>query len=172
MLFLEYVDYQKTNILLNLCEIWQKIYNETDDNVISSEIREYLLSFVQREALKERIKFDNFSYFLIREKQQDNNEKIKPRAVGFIEYFKRKDYYSIEEFSVLNEFKTSVAYEFLIKELSKKLDSNFKLYVNKKSHKDIELFRGLNFEIVKEELKYLGSNYFLAENVMELKKIL
>ena len=130
--------------------------------ILPEEQLSYIFNFIQPKILMEEISNDGYEYYFI---EVDN---VK---VGFFELFKEMDSIEVKRLYLSDEFKyqgigVDVFNE--IKSIAKQQNARtIKLYVNQKLTNSIEIFKKLNFKIIKPSAIYIGSDYFLYDYLME-----
>lgn len=162
-LFLQDVDHKKSTNIFSLCEIWLKILEELPQNKLPKELIEYNLIFVNEHIIKENIIFDKNFYSLIKQGKEN---------IGFIEYCIADTEIIIDKFYILEEYKNKNIYRAILKLLFNKLGNkrNLKLHICDAFSNDIDILNSLNYKNPTSETKYIGSNYFLKEEIFEIKK--
>lgn len=163
-LFLQDVDYKKSTNIFSLCKIWLKTLEELPQSKLSKELIQYSLIFVDEHIIKENIILDKNSYFLIKNDKEN---------IGFVEYCITGAEIVISKFYILEEYKNKNIYTAILKLLFNKFGNkkNLKLHICDAFSNDIDILISLNYKNSTSETKYIGNNYFLREEIFEIKKI-
>lgn len=160
-ILLEDVDYKRPSTIYTLSKIQNRALEDFSSYFDNKTIL-YLENFTDEKNLKEKIMFDKISYFLIK-----NNEEI----IGFIEYTKEEKELLINEFYTLIEYKNKTDFSRIMDLIIKNTKKDLKFFINSALTDDIEIFNLLNLEHLSSQIRYIGSDKFLKEEVF-IKKIL
>lgn len=136
-----------------LSELTKTIFQEFYTPILEKDMLEYILDFIQEPIYKDKIKFDNYNIFLI-----EHNKK----TIGFIEIQETEEFFEIQRFYFLKEYRNKGFGKEIFKKIKKKFNGKkFKLYINEKLTQSIEILEKLGFKLDKKIALYIGSNFYL-----------
>lgn len=147
-----------------LCEIIKATFIEYYREILPDEQLQYILDFINPDSIKDEILNQNSEYYFIQKdtknigfyKLQYHSESLEISRIYILKDHLNNDYYK----TILNN----------IKNIAKQKNyKKIKTYVNKKLLNSIEVFKKLNFKIIKPQMIYLGSDYLLEVHLMELE---
>ena len=141
-----------------LCELTKTIFQEFYSSILEKDMLEYVLNFICESDYKDKIKFDNYHIFLIK-----NNDK----TIGFIEIQEQENFFEIQRFYLLKEERNKGFGKEIFEKIKKEFQNKkFKLYVNQKLTQSIKIFEKLGFKLDKKVALYIGSNFYLYNHLM------
>lgn len=164
-IILEDINHKKPTNIYRLYDIWFDILKELSKDNNLKEIAQYNLLFVEERFIKEKIRIDNFSYLIIKE---DN------KSIGFIEYKIEEDNFLISKLYLFKKFKNKSFFKAILEELIKKSKKQkaLRLCIAQNFKKEIKILNSLKCKVLDMQTNYIGSNFFLKEEIFEIKKIL
>lgn len=156
---IHFKDLDKIEILIKLIS---SCYNEIYSNVLTFEKLNILKSFVKVNSIQDEIKFDNKFFYLI---------ELNGKDVGFLEFFLTENSLQIANIFLIGKFKTFENYTTIFKYLEKNaIDNkcdNLLFYLNRQLQDTVNLLRACGFQIVKQVIRYFGSNIYIDCYVFE-----
>ncbi len=147
---------------IELFDLKKAMYESFLKYLFPKEIYDYLSYFLNIETIKDKMNFDNHTFYLI---------KLKEKTAGFFEYKLIPNALIILNIFLLKENRNnkigSFCFDFLKNEAKNKGINKIYSPIYKDNKTAQEFFKYLGFHKHDEKAKYLGSDIYIFEDIFE-----